>query len=46
MSFVDGCADVACREGAFTEEDALRLGKEAGKQLKAEAGPDFLSWSH
>lgn len=34
------------REGAFTEEDALRLGREAGEQLKAEAGPEFMTWSH
>jgi hypothetical protein len=34
------------REGAFTEEDALRVGREAGEQLKAEAGPEFMTWSH
>ena len=34
----------ACREGAYTEEDVVRLGKEAGEQLKAEAGPDFFDW--
>lgn len=34
------------REGAYTEDDALRLGREAGEQLKAEAGPEFMTWSH
>ena len=32
------------REGAYTEEDVVRLGREAGEQLKAEAGPDFFNW--
>lgn len=35
-----------CREGAYTEEEVVRLGREAGEELKAEAGADFLSWSH
>ncbi len=32
--------------GTYTEEEALRVGREAGEQLKAEAGPEFMSWSH
>jgi len=32
------------REGAYNEDDMLRLGREAGEQLKAEAGPDFFDW--
>ncbi|KAK9826755.1 hypothetical protein WJX81_005847 [Elliptochloris bilobata] len=32
------------REGAYNDEDVARLGKEAGEQLKAEAGPDFFDW--
>ncbi len=32
------------REGAYNEDDMLRLGREAGEQLKAEAGPDFFNW--
>ncbi|CAL8467590.1 g7128 [Coccomyxa elongata] len=34
------------REGSYTEEEVLRLGREAGEELKAQAGPEFLSWSH
>ena len=34
------------REGAYTEEEMLRLGREAGEQLKAEAGPEFTKWQH
>lgn len=33
------------REGAFNEETAYQIGKEAGEQLKAEAGPGFFDWS-
>lgn len=32
------------REGAFTEDDALRIGREAGEQLKADAGEAFFTW--
>ena len=32
------------REGAFTEEDAVKIGREAGEQLKAEAGEAFFTW--
>lgn len=32
------------REGVATEEDAIRMGKDAGEQLKAEGGPDFFDW--
>ena len=32
------------REGAYTEEDALRIGREAGEQLLAEAGDAFFAW--
>ncbi|KAK9829339.1 hypothetical protein WJX72_005249 [[Myrmecia] bisecta] len=34
------------REGAFTEEDALAIGKDAGDQLKKQAGQEFFTWSH
>lgn len=47
MESTADCWAMPCREGAsYTEEDALRLGREAGEQLKAEAGPEFMSWSH
>ena len=36
----------SCREGAWTEEEVLRLGREAGEQLKAEAGAEFTNWQH
>jgi hydroxymethylbilane synthase len=32
------------REGLATESDAFAMGREAGDQLKAEAGPDFFDW--
>lgn len=32
------------REGAATEADALAMGREAGEQLKKEAGPEFFTW--
>jgi hydroxymethylbilane synthase len=32
------------REGGATEADAFAIGKEAGEQLKADAGPDFFDW--
>lgn len=34
------------REGAFTPEDAERMGREAGEELKAQAGPEFMDWAH
>ena len=34
-----------CRTCSFTEEDAIRIGADAGAELKAEAGPEFFSWS-
>lgn len=37
---------LSCREGSYTEEEMVRLGREAGEELKAQAGPEFLSWSH
>ena len=36
--------NVLDRSGAWTEEEVLRLGREAGEQLKAEAGPEFFGW--
>jgi hydroxymethylbilane synthase len=33
------------REGAYTEEDALKMGRDAGEQLKAEAGEEFFDWA-
>ena len=35
-----------CRTGGYTEEDAIRIGADAGAELKAEAGEDFFSWAH
>jgi hypothetical protein len=32
------------RTAPFTPEDAVRLGKEAGAQLKADARPGFFMW--
>jgi hypothetical protein len=32
------------RVGAFDAETGARLGKEAGEQLKKEAGPEFFVW--
>lgn len=32
------------RSGPWTEADVLRLGREAGEELKAEAGPEFFTW--
>ena len=32
------------RSGAWTEQEMLRLGREAGEELKKEAGPDFFTW--
>ena len=47
VSPTNGCVFVARdREGAYTEEEMLRLGREAGEQLKAEAGPEFTNWQH
>ncbi len=30
--------------GEFTEADAVRIGKEAGAELKAQARPGFFMW--
>lgn len=32
------------RSGEWSEESVLRLGREAGEELKAEAGPEFFTW--
>jgi hydroxymethylbilane synthase len=32
------------RVGAFDAEEGARLGREAGEELKAKAGPDFFDW--
>eukprot|EP00884_Botryococcus_braunii_P013201 jgi/Botrbrau1/21882/Bobra.0249s0011.1 len=32
------------RQGSFTPEEAVYLGKDAGDELKAQAGPDFFLW--
>lgn len=32
------------REGGATEAEAYAMGKEAGEQLKADAGPSFFTW--
>ena len=34
------------RSGPWTEADVIRLGREAGEELKAEAGPEFFTWLH
>jgi hydroxymethylbilane synthase len=34
------------RSGEWTEESVLRLGREAGEELKETAGPGFFDWSH
>ena len=34
-----------CREGSFTEEDAIAVGVAAGKELKEQAGDDFFDWA-
>ena len=34
-----------CREGSFTEEDAIAVGVAAGKELKEQAGDDFYDWA-
>ena len=35
------CFEVACT-GTFDPEDAVRVGRDAGEQLKADAGPAFF----
>ena len=44
----EACIWLCCmrREGAYSEEEMVRLGREAGEQLKAEAGPEFTKWQH
>ncbi len=32
------------REASWTEEDGIAAGKDAGEQLKKDAGPDFFDW--
>lgn len=32
------------RVGAFSAEEGERLGREAGEELKAQAGPEFFVW--
>ena len=32
------------RQGTWDEENALKVGREAGEQLKAEAGEAFFTW--
>eukprot|EP00873_Tetraselmis_striata_P006535 jgi/Tetstr1/426799/TSEL_017014.t1 len=33
------------RQGPATEESAIKMGREAGEQLKAEGGPEFFDWT-
>jgi hydroxymethylbilane synthase len=32
------------RTGTFSAEEGVRLGREAGEELKAQAGPEFFVW--
>jgi hydroxymethylbilane synthase len=32
------------RVGSFSAEEGERLGREAGEELKAQAGPEFFVW--
>jgi hydroxymethylbilane synthase len=32
------------RTGTFNAEEGARLGREAGEELKAQAGPEFFVW--
>ena len=32
------------REGAANELDAVAMGREAGEQIKKDAGPEFFNW--
>ena len=34
-----------CREGTWTEQDAIAVGVEAGKELKQQAGDEFFDWA-
>lgn len=34
-----------CREGSWTEQDAIAVGVEAGKELKQQAGDEFFDWA-
>ena len=34
------------REGVFSPEDAERIGRECGEELKSQAGPEFFDWAH
>ena len=35
---------ICLRELGFTYEDAIKAGREAGEELKTQAGPEFFSW--
>lgn len=32
------------RTGTFIAEEGVRLGREAGEELKSQAGPEFFVW--
>jgi hydroxymethylbilane synthase len=32
------------RTGTFNAEEGVRLGREAGEELKSQAGPEFFVW--
>lgn len=32
------------RTGTFNAEEGVRLGREAGEEIKAQAGPEFFVW--
>ena len=34
-----------CRTAAWTVEDAVKVGKDAGEQLRKEAGEEFFDWA-
>lgn len=43
VTFSTAC--LACREGSWTEKDAIAIGAEAGKELKQQAGDEFFDWA-
>ena len=45
LATTDGKQVLTCeRSGAFNEADAIKVGKDAGAELKAKAGPEFFKW--
>ena len=45
LATTDGKQVLTCeRSGGFSEAEAVKVGKEAGAELKAKAGPEFFKW--